>query len=145
MQIIDLPPDNEALHQQLATLLVEEFREHHPGAWASLEEGLQEVREAVAGDRINRVAIDDQGMALGWVGAIRQYDGYAWELHPLVVKRAFQGQGIGRALVNDLEIQVQNRGALPCTLALTTKTTRPAYRASTCIPMCCHILPGFKT
>jgi aminoglycoside 6'-N-acetyltransferase I len=35
-----------------------------------------------------------------------------WELHPLAVRAARQRQGIGRALVADLEEQVRLRGGL---------------------------------
>ena len=63
-------------------------------------------------DRISRIAIDESGTVLGWIGGIRQYDGNVWELHPLVVKPGYQGQGIGRALVTDLEEQVRERGGL---------------------------------
>src|SRR6185295_10378019 len=43
-------------------------------------------------------------------------DGNVWELHPLVVKLDRQGQGIGRALVLDLEERVRERGGLTITL-----------------------------
>ena len=62
-------------------------------------------------DRISRVALDENGRVLGWIGGIRSYDGHAWELHPMVVDRRHQRRGIGRALVADLEEQVCRRGA----------------------------------
>jgi aminoglycoside 6'-N-acetyltransferase I len=55
--------------------------------------------------------VAEDGTVLGWIGAICQYDGHAWELHPLVVHLDRQGQGIGRALVADLECLVRERGA----------------------------------
>jgi aminoglycoside 6'-N-acetyltransferase I len=112
MSIIDLQPDDEPIIQQIAGLLVEAFREHWPEAWPDLESALQEVRESFESDRISRVALDDSGAVLGWIGGIRQYEGHVWELHPLVVKPSYQGQGIGRALVTDLETQVRERGGL---------------------------------
>jgi GNAT superfamily N-acetyltransferase len=63
-------------------------------------------------DRIARVAVGDDGVVLGWIGGIAQYDGNVWELHPLVVDPWHQRQGIGRALVTDLEDQVRQRGGL---------------------------------
>jgi aminoglycoside 6'-N-acetyltransferase I len=110
MRIRDLQPDDESLITQIAAMMVAAFRDHSP-AWPDLESALDEVRESFAPDRISRVAIDDAGNAVGWIGGIRQYDGNVVELHPLVVEPARQGQGIGRALVADLEDQARDRGA----------------------------------
>jgi aminoglycoside 6'-N-acetyltransferase I len=112
MRIIDLSPDDESTLQQAAALLVESFKEHWPDAWPNLEAALREVRESFAADRISRVALDEQGAVLGWIGGISQYRGHVWELHPLAVSPACRGQGVGRALVADLEEQVRARGGL---------------------------------
>ena len=116
MTIIDLRPDDETAIQQAAALLVEGFRQHWPDAWPGMDSALKEVREMIAADRICRVAIDDDGALLGWVGGIPEYHGNVWELHPLVVRPDRQGQGIGRALVADLEDRVRERGGLTVTL-----------------------------
>jgi aminoglycoside 6'-N-acetyltransferase I len=111
MQIIDLTPEREDLIRQVAQILVEAFAGHSP-AWTTLEEGLEEVRESFAEKRISRVALDDEGNVLGWIGGIEMYDGNVWELHPLAVSPAAQSKGVGRALVLDLEEQVRQHGAL---------------------------------
>jgi aminoglycoside 6'-N-acetyltransferase I len=112
MHIIDLSPADEPTIRQVAALLVDGFREHYPDAWPDLDSALEEVRESFAPDRVSRVALDDDGTVLGWIGGISQYDGNVWELHPLVVRPDRQRQGIGRALVADLEAQVRARGAI---------------------------------
>ncbi len=103
--------DDEAV-RQAASLLVEAFRVHWPNAWPDMEAALAEVREALAPDRLCRVALDEDGNVLGWVGGIPGYDGNVWEVHPLVVRPDRQGQGIGRALLADLEALVSRRGGL---------------------------------
>ncbi len=112
MKIIDLQSNDEIAIRQVAILLVEGFKEHWPDAWPDLESALQEVHESFEPDRISRIAIDESETVLGWIGGIRQYDGNVWELHPLVVKPGYQRQGIGRALVTDLEERVRERGGL---------------------------------
>jgi aminoglycoside 6'-N-acetyltransferase I len=112
MKILDLQSDDKVAIHQVANLLVEGFREHWPNAWPDMEVALQEVHGSFGSDRISRVAVDDDGTVLGWIGGIRQYDGHVWELHPLVVQADHQRQGIGRALVTDLEAQVRGRGGL---------------------------------
>jgi aminoglycoside 6'-N-acetyltransferase I len=118
VNIISLAPDQDEFIQQAAQLLVDGFKEHYPEAWPTLQDGLAEVHEMLATDRILRVAVDDEANLIGWIGGIPQYDGLVWELHPLVVKPGLQTKGIGTALVRDFEAQVRSRGAL--TIALGT-------------------------
>jgi len=110
MQIVVLPQDNHEIQERVAALLVEGFKEHWPNAWPDIESALGEVKESFGEDRISRVALDKNGSALGWIGGIREYDGHAWELHPLAVHPDHQGRGIGRALVKDFERLVHLRG-----------------------------------
>jgi aminoglycoside 6'-N-acetyltransferase I len=112
MHIVDLRPDDESTIHQIATLLVEGFAVNWPEAWPDLKSAVEEVRESFEAGRISRVALDEDGTILGWIGGISQYDGRVWELHPLVVRISHQGQGIGRALVADLEERVKERGGL---------------------------------
>ncbi len=112
MKIVDLTREHSQEIQQAAALLVEGFTEHWPDAWPDMDSALQEVNEALAADRICRIALDDHGKILGWIGGIPSYGGNVWELHPLVVRPSEQGKGIGRALVEDFEQQVKERGGL---------------------------------
>jgi aminoglycoside 6'-N-acetyltransferase I len=116
MKIVSLSSQDRHLIQQAAQLLVDAFREHWPDAWPTPEDGLKEVDEMLGPDRICRVAVDKQGNLLGIIGGIPGYDGNVWELHPLAVQPSRQGQGIGRALVEDFEEQVRSKGALTVTL-----------------------------
>jgi aminoglycoside 6'-N-acetyltransferase I len=112
MHIIDLCPDDQAAIQQTAALLVAGFKEHSPGAWPDMAAALKEVQASFGPDRISRVAVDEDGLVLGWIGGIGEYDGHVWELHPLVVHPDHQARGIGRALVLDLEERVRERGGI---------------------------------
>jgi len=98
--------------EQAAVILTLAFRKHFPGAWEKIEDGREEVAEMLAADRILIAACDPDGHVLGWVGGIPEYDGNVWELHPLAVHPDFQGQGIGRALVEAFEAEVKTRGGL---------------------------------
>jgi aminoglycoside 6'-N-acetyltransferase I len=116
MRIVDLVSTNESAIQQVAALVVEGFATNWPNAWPKMESALLEVRESFGPDRISRMAVDEDGTVLGWIGGISQYRGHVWELHPLVVRVSQQGKGIGRALVADLEARVKERGGLTITL-----------------------------
>ena len=111
MQIIDLLPENEEAIRQTAHILVEAFSGHTP-AWPNLDTALDEVHDSFGPDYISRVALDEQGAVVGWIGGRPQYDGHVWELHPLAVHPAHQRKGIGRALVADLEEQARSRGGI---------------------------------
>ena len=116
MHIVDLRSDHEVAIRQVAALLVEGFATNWPEAWPNMESALEEVREFFAAGRISRIALDEEGTVLGWIGGISHYRGHVWELHPLVVRVSQQGQGIGHALVADLEERVRERGGLTITL-----------------------------
>jgi aminoglycoside 6'-N-acetyltransferase I len=107
-----MPADDAAIHRAVAEMLVTAFAGTGTAAWPDVESGLAEVRESLDPERISRIAVDDVGTVLGWVGGIPQYDGHVWELHPLVVAPAYQRQGIGCALVADLEAETRRRGGL---------------------------------
>ena len=102
IQIVDLDPDDQQVLEQVAQLLYDGFKEHYPNAWPDLKAAVAEVTSSLVPGRISRIAIDD-GTVLGWIGAVPDYSGRAWVLHPLVVRPEFQESGIGRALVIDLE------------------------------------------
>ncbi|MCH7698649.1 MAG: GNAT family N-acetyltransferase [Chloroflexi bacterium] len=112
MNIVDLDPENESAVRQLAELLVDVL----PEGWPTFDQALAEVRESFPNERISRIAFEG-GLILGWVGGLEQesYVGL-WELHPLAVRRDRQRQGVGRALVPDLEDRVRERGGNTVTL-----------------------------
>jgi len=114
--ISSLSPNNEQSVHEAAEILTAAFAANWPHAWATPEEALDEVNEALAPDRICRAAFDDAGAVLGWIGGAAQYDGRVWELHPLAVRPDVQRHGIGRALVADFEQQVAARGGLTIVL-----------------------------
>ncbi len=115
MHIVDLHSDDESAIRQVAALLVEGFATNWSEAWPNLASALEEVRVSFAAGRISRIALDEDGTVLGWIGGASHYRGHVWELHPLVGINQ-QGQGIGRALVDDLEERVRELGGLTITL-----------------------------
>ena len=112
VKIITLSPDDERAIEQVAALLIEGFKAHAPNAWPNMAAALEEVQESFGKDRISRIALDQSGEIVGWIGGLSHYDGNVWEIHPLVVKPSRQGGGIGRRLVRDFEDLVRKRGGL---------------------------------
>src|SRR5215469_10870672 len=108
MQIVDLVEKNEISRKAVAQLLMDSFTT----AWQNADEAYAEVEESLEEGRISRVACDEGGAILGWIGGISTYEGNVWELHPLVVAAANRRKGIGRALVGDFEQQARARGGL---------------------------------
>ncbi len=82
MHLTNLTPNQTQTIEQIAAILIAAFKEHWPDAWPDTETAIGEVRESFGPGRISRVALSDDGTALGWIGGISQYDGLVWELHP---------------------------------------------------------------
>ena len=110
--ITDLEPHDIAAIHTAATLLVTGFAVQAPEAWPDLPSALEEVQQACGPGNICRAAQAADGTVVGWIAGRPQYAGNVWELHPLVVDPAQQGQGIGRALVADFESHVLARGGI---------------------------------
>src|SRR2546421_10875594 len=144
MHIVYSRSENESVHRQAAVLVVEGFAANWPGSWPDLESAMEEVRESLAAERISRVALDEDGTVLGWVGGISQYRGHVWELHPLVVRVNQQGKGIGRALVTDLEERVKEHGGLTITLGTDDVNQQTTLAGINLFPNVCEHLAHLR-
>ena len=112
MTVEDLAFQPRPILDAAAQLLVSEF--DAPSGWANIDDAAVEVAR-VLHDGFGRAALVDDSV-VGWIGALPEYHGRVWELHPLVVRREYRRRGIGRALVVALESEVSGRGGLTITL-----------------------------
>jgi aminoglycoside 6'-N-acetyltransferase I len=113
MQIGDLDTESPEDRDACAKLLVEEFHDIAPDAWPVIEKARETVDECLRDGPVRVARIHDT--IVGWIGGHHVYS-RVWELHPLVVARRAQRQGVGRALVADLEQIAAARGAMTLTL-----------------------------
>lgn len=112
MRIVNLATLGENSRTQAASILVEGFAEHWPEAWPDIQSAAVTVRESLIDGRISRAAVDQDGNVVGWSAAEPLYQGNVWELDVLIVRPRCQRQGIGRALLLDMEAQVARMGGL---------------------------------
>ena len=122
MQITDVPNDENFI-RKVAEVLLDGFSTSGINPWENLTEAIDEIVDSLAENRISRAAVDENENVLGWIGALREY-ALVWELHPLVVRSDLQNQGIGTALVRDLERQVKSRGGLTIRLGTDDENNR---------------------
>ena len=97
IHIIDLHPDNAKAIKETASLLFRGFREHNPNGWPNIEAAVKEVEESLQEGHISRIAVNNNGNVVGWIGGIGKYQGHVWELHPLVVDPDHQHPGPERS------------------------------------------------
>lgn len=107
--VVDLRPHHVGRIRQVVALLVAAFADW-PSTYPDNESARSDVHESFAEERISLIAVEADGTVVGWVGGIPEYDGVAWELHPLAVRPDRQGRGVGRSLVTALEERVRERG-----------------------------------
>jgi aminoglycoside 6'-N-acetyltransferase I len=110
-RIVELTRDSGERIEQAAALLHEGFRQRSR-AWPDIDSARREVFQSLDEGKINRVALDNRGRVIGWIGGQSMYDGHVWEIHPLVVDERRRRNGLGRALIEDLENIVRRKGAL---------------------------------
>jgi aminoglycoside 6'-N-acetyltransferase I len=111
MRIVDLNSEERLLHEA-AVLLREGFSHMRQSPWSDPQAALAEARASLRPDGISRVALDEDGHVIGWIAAAPLYNGYVWEIHPLVVAGDRRGKGIGRKLVQDVEQLAAARGGV---------------------------------
>jgi len=109
--LVDLTAQQPDHLEQAAQILVDAFVDMAPKAWPTLADAREEVADCLDDEMICRAALNAAGEVVGWIGGRPEYDGNVWELHPLAVRPDWQGRGVGRQLVADLEAQVTARGA----------------------------------
>ena len=109
ISITTLCVDNTSRTSEVALLLLDGFR-GISDAWPDTASAHHEVVTNSTSTHVSLIACVDEAV-VGWVAANPQYDGHAWELHPLVVAPAFRRRGIARALVTTLCAQVKAKGA----------------------------------
>lgn len=134
MRIEQLTSDSTALLIAVADVLVDGFTGTGAEVWQTRDDALETVQESLDEDRISRVAVDDDGRVLGWISAVETYGGHVWEIHPLVVRRDCQGRGVGRALVEDLEQQVRERGGMTVCLGTDDENGRTSIGGADLYP-----------
>ncbi|MCL2447236.1 MAG: GNAT family N-acetyltransferase, partial [Oscillospiraceae bacterium] len=98
MNITSIHTLNETQRKQAAQMLHDAF----PHAWSTVDDATQEIDEIMQNcddGEPEILAAMHNDEVIGWAGTIPTYDGHVWELHPLVVRRDWQGKGVGTALV----------------------------------------------
>ena len=110
MRIIDLQKTESQHIRQVAEILNVSFHGHCPD-YEDMSDALKKVTESFDDHELSRIALDDDGSVLGWIGGIRMYNGNVWEIDPLVVRKDTQGKGVGKALIEDFEELVGGMGA----------------------------------
>lgn len=130
--------------EQAARLLVDGFKTFAPNAWPNMTVALAEVQAMQGDDRICLAAVDAIDRVLGWIGGIRQYDGYVWELHPLIVTINQRRKGIGTALVQALEWEVRQRGGITLWVGTDDEDNRTSLAGTDLYPNVLDALKNIK-
>ncbi|MFA5341656.1 MAG: GNAT family N-acetyltransferase [Clostridia bacterium] len=106
MEIKKINRNDIRILEQVKNLLLEAF----PHSYYCCAD--DEVVKLISEDRILIGAFNDNGILLGFAGAIPQYSNTGWELHPIVIKEEFRFRGIGSMLLKGLEDAVDEKGGI---------------------------------
>ncbi len=103
----DIEHPDDAMVERLGDTLWRSMK-NLPKSYSDRKEAVDESRRFRDEDRFAIAAMRGETVA-GWIGAIR-HTSSMWELHPLCVDPEFQGSGLGRALVEALEMKAAQAG-----------------------------------
>jgi len=94
--------ESEETIKQAIELMYITFSEINGNLWLKNEkDAFIEVKECIKGANIC-IGIKLENRLIGWAGLRQMYE-KTWELHPIVVKKEFQGKKYGQKLLNELE------------------------------------------
>ena len=103
--------ESEETKIQAAEILYITFVEYNENLWLkNMEEATEEVEECIKEENIC-IGIKINGKLIGWAGLKPMYD-KTWELHPIVIKKEFQGKEYGKKLLNEIEKNALNNGII---------------------------------
>jgi aminoglycoside 6'-N-acetyltransferase I len=86
------------------------------------EDAFSEVEECTAEPNIC-IGIKLENELIGWVG-IRQMYEITWELHPMVIKKEYQGKGYGKKLLKQIEKTANENGIIGLVAGSDDETNR---------------------
>jgi len=102
--------ESENTRELAAEILYKTFTKINKDAWPDLESALTEVDECLEEPNIC-IGIKTGDELIGWVGLRPMYTA-TWELHPMVIKKEFQGKGYGKILLDELEKIAQEKNII---------------------------------
>jgi aminoglycoside 6'-N-acetyltransferase I len=103
--------DSEETKDQAVKLLLDTFPKAN--MWPDLDEkmAIETVNESILEENIC-VGLKINNELIGWCCLTPSYWGKTWDLHPFVISTKFQGKGLGKKLMGEIEKLVQEKGAI---------------------------------
>ncbi|MBN2353660.1 MAG: GNAT family N-acetyltransferase [Spirochaetales bacterium] len=108
---IELSEAQEEYRNQAAEILFQASKSITVDSWPTIESAREEVAECCHREYIACGFVENDELA-GWAGLRPMYKTITWELHPMMVKPAMQGKGIGSRLLKELERRAAERNVL---------------------------------
>ncbi|EDO2996046.1 TPA: AAC(6')-Ia family aminoglycoside 6'-N-acetyltransferase AacA56 [Pseudomonas aeruginosa] len=120
-KIVDIALDSK-LVKVAAEILFYTFSEINNESWPTINSATEEVKECIEDKNICiGVLVEDK--LVGWIGLRPMYEN-TWELHPMVVLSKWQGKGLGKILIFELEKRAKEQGINGIVLGTDDETFR---------------------
>lgn len=106
-EIVEIAESND-MQLQAARLLMNTFIDKGGSAWPTIIKAIEEVDDCCKDPNIC-IGLYENGKMYGWVGLRPLYD-TTWEMHPLVVETKQQRKGLGKRLLQEVELRAKEKG-----------------------------------